>query len=82
MSLTSPGIQLKKESQKRRLDFDKCVLCQKIKDNKGDKKLTSTENGRDLLFESSKILEDNLLSEIQEDEKDEVKYHVNTCYSR
>ena len=42
-SLTSPGVPLKNESIKRSLDFDKCVLCQKVKDNKGDKKLTSTE---------------------------------------
>ena len=42
-SSTSPGTPLKKESIKRSLDFDKCVLCQKVKDNKGDKKLTSTE---------------------------------------
>lgn len=73
MSLPSPGIQLKKEDQKRRLDLDKCVLCQKVTDNKGDKKLTSTANGRELLFEAS---------EIPEDRKDNVKYHVNTCYSR
>ena len=78
MSLTSPGVQLKKEDKKKH-NFDRCILCQKVKDSKGDKKLTSTQNGRTLLFEASK---DNLVTEIPDDEKQNVKYHVNTCYSR
>lgn len=67
---------MKKEGQKHKLEFNKCVLCQKVKNSKGDKKLTSTENGRELLYELSETLQDNLLSEIQEDEKENVKYHV------
>ena len=81
MSLTSPGVQLKKEDKKKR-NFDRCILCQKVKDSKGDKKLTSTQNERTLLFEASTILKDNLVTEIPDDEKQNVKYHVNTCYSR
>ena len=45
MSLTSSGVQLKKEDKKKR-NFDRCILCQKVKDSKGDKNLTSTQNGR------------------------------------
>ena len=37
MSLTSSGVQLKKEDKKKR-NFDRCILCQKVKDSKGDKK--------------------------------------------
>ena len=81
MSLTSPGVQLKKEDKKKR-NFDRCILCQKVKDSKGDKKLTSTQTGRTLLLEASTILKDNLVTEIPDDEKQNVKYHVNTCYSR
>ena len=81
MSLTSPGVQLKKEGKKKR-NFDRCILCQNVKDIKGDKKLTSTQNGRTLPFEASTILKDNLATEIPDDEKQNVKYHVNTCYSR
>ena len=81
MSLTSPGVQLKKEDKKKR-NFDRCILCQKVKDTKGDKKLTSTQNGRTLLLEASTILKDSLVTEIPDDEKQNVKYHVNTCYSR
>ena len=81
MSLTSSGVQLKKEDKKKR-NFDRCILCQKVKDSKGDKKLTSTQNGRTLLFKASTILKDNLVTEISDDEKQNVKYHVNTGYSR
>ena len=38
-SLTSPGVPLKNESIKRSLDFDKCVLCQKVKATKVRKNL-------------------------------------------
>ena len=81
MSLTSPGVQLKKEDKKKR-NFDRYIPCQKVKDSKGDKKLTSTQNVRTLLFEASTILKDNLATEIPGDEKQNVKYHFNTCYSR
>ena len=72
---------MKKEDKKKR-NFDRSILCQKVKDTKGDKKLTSTQNGRTLLLEASTILKDNLVTEIPDDEKQNVKYHVNTCYSR
>ena len=72
---------MKKEDKKNR-NFDRSILCQKVKDSKGDKKLRSTLNGTTLLFQSSTILKYNLVTEIPDDEKQNVKYHVNTCYSR
>ena len=81
MSLTLPWVQLNKEDKKK-WNFDRCILRQKLKDSKGDKKLMSTQNGRTLLFKASTILKDNLVTEIPDDEKQNVKYHVNTCYSR
>ena len=72
---------MKKEDKKKR-NFDRSILCQKVKDSKGDKKLRSTLNGTTLLFQSSTILKYNLVTEIPDDEKQNVKYHVNTCYSR
>ena len=59
--------------------LEKCVICQKIKDNKGDTKLTSTVKGRNVILECSAILKDNLLDGIDEEN---IKYHVNTCYAR
>ena len=72
---------MKKEDKKKR-NFDRSILCQKVKDSKGDKKLRSTLNGTTLLFQSSTILKYDLVTEIPDDEKQNVKYHVNTCYSR
>ena len=60
--------------------IDKCIICQKPKDNKGNKKLTSTANGRSTIIECSTFLRDNLLDGVKE--LDQIKYHVNTCYSR
>ena len=36
--------------------IDKCIICQKPKDNKGNKKLTSTANGRSTIIECSTFL--------------------------
>ena len=33
--------------------LEKCVICQKIKDSKGNTKLTSTVNGRNVILECS-----------------------------
>ena len=65
MSLESSGVQLK-EAPKCKLKLDKFVLCQKVKDNCSDKKLTGTENERKTLVECSKILNDGLLSGIED----------------
>ena len=60
--------------------IDKCIICQKPKDNKGNKKLISTANGRSALIECSTFLRDNLLDGVEE--LDQIKYYINTCYSR
>ena len=60
--------------------IDKCIICPKPKDNKWNKKLTSTANGRSTIIECSTFLRDNLLDGVEE--LDQIKYHVNTCYSR
>jgi len=58
---------------------EKCIICQKVKDNKGIIKLTSTPNGRTALIECSNFYQDNLLEGVEK--LDEIKYHVNTCLS-
>ena len=60
--------------------IDKCIICQKPKDNKGNKKLISTANGRSTIIECSIFLRDNLLDGVEE--LDQIKYYINTCYSR
>jgi len=75
--MASAGITLAKS-----IDISKCIICQKISDNKGCKKLTSTEGGREKLFQCSEILRDNLFQGIDQEKQERIKYHVNTCYLR
>ena len=42
------------EATKCKLELEKCILCHNVKDNRGDKKLTSTGNGRKTLVERLK----------------------------
>ena len=65
---------------KTKICIDKCIICQKPKDNKRNKELTSTANGRTTIIEYSTFLQDNLLEGVEE--LDQIKYHINTCYSR
>ena len=69
-------------SEKKKIDLKKCIICQKVKDNQGSRKLTSTENGRNNLFRCSEILNDKKFNDIEDAEKHTVQYHVNTCYQR
>ena len=63
-------------------DVNKCIICQKKKDNKGNTKLTSTEKGRESIINCSGCLKGDLLEGIPNRNYDEIKYHVNTCYPR
>ena len=54
----------------------------KCEDKRGDKKLTSTEKGRENLFRCSEILNNDKFKEIGDAEKSLVKYHINICYAR
>ena len=67
-------------SEKKKIDLKKCIVSQKVKDNQANRKLTSTENGRNNLFRCSKILNDKKFNNIKDAEKH--RYHVNTCYQR
>ena len=61
-------------------DISKCIICQKLKDNKGNQKLTSTEKRRGVIVECSKLLNDELLERIPDSQCENIQYHVNTCY--
>ena len=70
MEKTTSGLSV---TNVKKLDLKKCTVCQNVKDKRGDKKLTSTEKGRENLFRCK---------EIGDAEKSLVKYHINTCYAR
>ena len=48
--------------------------------NKGNQKLTSTEKGRGVIVECSKLLNDELLEGIPDSQYENIQYHVNNCY--
>ena len=79
MEKTTSGLSV---TNVKKLDLKKCAVCQNVKDKRGDKKLTSTEKGRENLFRCLEILNDDKFKEIGEAEKSLVKYHINTCYAR
>ena len=79
MEKTTSGLSV---TNVKKLDLKKCAVCQNAKDKRGDKKLTSTEKGRENLFRCSEILNDDKFKEIGDAEKSLVKYHINTCYAR
>ena len=59
----SPGpshaVRLKQEVKAKHLNL--CIVCQRKKDSKGNNKLTSTEDGRKVLIQTSQTLKDDLL---------------------
>ena len=61
MNTTSPGLPLVKE---KKLNLQKCVICQNAKDKRGDKKLTSTENGRKILWNALKLFKITFLMDL------------------
>ena len=63
-------------------DINKCIICQRLQDNKNSKKLTSTQQGRESIIDCSRVLKDELLEGIQESNYCQIKYHVQTCYPR
>ena len=66
------SLQIAVETKNKKC-IDKCIISQKPKDNKGNKKLTSTANGRSTIIECSTFLRDNLLDGVEE--LDQIKYH-------
>ena len=62
-------------------DLNKCIICQKNKNNQGNAKLTNTGKRREGNINCSTCLKDDLLEVIPKRNYDEIKYHVNTCYT-
>lgn len=72
------SLQIVVETQTKK-DIEKCIVCQKGKDNKGSTKLTSTPSGRTSLIECSNFYQDNLLEGVEE--LDKIKYHLKPCFA-
>ena len=63
-------------------NIQKCIICQNINDKKGNKHLTSTENGHLKIIQCSKFLKDKLISLLTENDLQYLKYQLKTCYPR
>ena len=61
-------------SPKNEIDFDKCIICQRKSGN-----LTSEQNGRKKITETSEKLNDSLVSLVKGDLSSSIKYHMK-CY--
>ena len=44
--------------------------------------MTSTSDGRDVVIETSRILNDDVLTDLHEDQLEKIQYHVKTCCGR
>ena len=74
---TSNTLQLVSNKKRKKIDLDFCIICQTTKPNEI---LSSTELGRNKIITSSRILQDNLLEGMSENNFSVIKYHSNSCY--
>ena len=69
MTDSSPGlfssIQLIHDEKNKR-DLGRCIICQNIKDTKGDSKLASNPEGRKKIIDASHVLQDDILPNFTE----------------
>ena len=74
MEAVSPGtstfIELVSKPKKRNVEL--CIICQKTRDSNQNAKLTSTPAGRGVVIKTSRILPDDSLYNISENELNKV----------
>ena len=67
------------KSKSRNLEL--CLICQHSKDGNGPSQLTSTEEGRQVVIETSEKLQDGFLDGIDPSELTRIQYHSKSCYA-
>ena len=80
MVITTPGpsVELVQKPQKKNIRL--CIICQKVQDSQQRKKLTSTPGGRSVIIQTSRLLDDDLLVELTDEDLQNIQYHIQTCY--
>ena len=84
MSEKTPGstsVLLVKNPTNSKRNLAKCLICQHVKGPNGSAKLTSTDEGRQVIIDMSEKLEDGLVAGIELSERCRIQYHVKSCYS-
>ena len=77
MTSADSSLQLIGDKKRKKVNFDRCIISQK---DKRSENLTSTESGRSNICAASTILQDDLLSDLDENDINPVKYHLKSCY--
>ena len=79
ISITSAdsSLQLIGDKKRNKVNLARCIICQKDKQSEN---LTSTENERSNICAASTILQDDLLSDLDENDINAAKYHLKSCY--
>ena len=82
MSAKTPGschsVQLVPPPSTRNLSL--CLICQHVKDSNGSSSLSSTEAGRQVIIDTSRKLNDDLLHGIESEDLKRIQYHCKGCY--
>ena len=76
MVITTPGpsVELVQKPQKKNIRL--CIICQKVQDSQQRKKLTSTPGGRSVIIQTSRLLDDDLLVELTDEDLQNIQYHI------
>ena len=82
MEITSSGPSVELVQKPKKKNIRLCIICQKVQDIQQNKKLTSTPGGRSVIIQTSRILDDDLLVGLTDEDLQNIQYHVRTCYSR
>ena len=82
MEITSSGPSVELVQKPKKKNIRLCIICQKVQDIQQNKKLTSTPGGRSGIIQTSRVLDDDLLVELTDEDLQNIQYHVRTCYSR
>ena len=82
MEITSPGpsVELIQKPQKKNIRL--CIICQKVQDSQQSKKLTNTPGGRSVIMQTSRLLDDDLLVELTDEDLQNIQYRIRTCHFR
>ena len=77
----SKSVKLVSNSSSSKLNLSLCLICQRVKDVSGSKKLTSTKDGRQNIIDTSKKIKDGLVASIEPHDPVKIHYHLKSCYS-
>ena len=83
MSENTPGLSnaVQLVPNLKPLKLELCLICQNVKDSAGLSKLTSLEACREIIINTSRKLDDDLVTNIDQNTLADIRYHVQSCYA-